>query len=150
MTPGATPVWWVWLVLAGLLVLMIYWDLASRTKTLRWMRFLAMLTGLLSLIGLYVKPSVEVDAPMTRIAILTSAMDDLLLDSLRQSDYKVVESLEEYQTLSTSFNIEDLLLVGHGLERWELDQLERPFDFIISDSIYEGPIELEIFLTCYA
>ena len=142
MTMVLIPPWWIWLVFLAVLATMIYWDLASRPKSLRWIRILLMMIALISLLGVFMNPRLEVDAPRASVAILTSSTNDRVLDSLRRLDYRIVENLMDYQSISTSLQIENLLVLGDGLEPWEIKEIIEPFDFIVSDSIYEGPVEM--------
>lgn len=127
-----------------MLMLLIYIDFKSRPSALRPIRMVAIVAGLASLLALYLEPSIRKQAPKVKLVIETSGNAETVLDSLKQSGYLIVRNVSEYVETKASAEITKLVVVGDGFERWEVDEIAQPYQYIPSSSKLEGPFELEV------
>lgn len=132
------------MLVAGVLALLIYFDFRSRPKALRGFRLVAIVVGLASLLALYLNLHVEKQAPEIKVAIESSGSSVATIDSLRQSNYTIAQNMEAYHRIHESSIITDLVVVGNGLERWELTEVKQPFNFLPESLTKDGPFELAL------
>ena len=135
------PSWWMWIILVGLLAAMIAWDLLGRPARHRVLRMTAIVLAVASLTLLYMKPFWVQESDAMRVAIVTNNADQDVLDSLANRQVVLLNSFDAYLLRSEEVTIDELLVVGDGLEAWELERLGRPFVYLPSKKIAEGPFD---------
>ncbi|WP_370087721.1 hypothetical protein [Ekhidna sp.] len=135
------PEWWVFVIAVGLLAILIWLDFTSRAGRLRVWRIVAFILIILSFLGLYMKPYFRTAGDETKIVIRTDSHLPLDLDSLKQLGYRVVD-LNSYYELAKTNTISDLIVVGDGLESWELDRMKHRFKYSAPSQIVEGSLEV--------
>lgn len=135
------PEWWVFVIAVGLLAILIWLDFKSRAGRLRVWRIVAFVLIMLSFLGLYMKPYFQTAGDETKIVIRTDSHLPLDLDSLKQLGYRVV-NLNSYYELAKANTISDLIVVGDGLESWELDRMKHRFKYSAPSQIIEGPLDV--------
>lgn len=134
------PEWWVFAVAIGLLFLFVYWDIKVRPARLRWARVSSLMFMILSLLMLYAKPFKSVNRSQFSVAIITDNADQQAIDSLKLIGF------QPFQWSSTDVDMindaSQVVIVGDGLEPWELNQLDRIDDFIPSENEEEGVVDI--------
>jgi hypothetical protein len=136
--------WWIVGIAILLLLLFIYLDVKSRPKKLRWARFIALIVVIGSLLGLYAKLYREIEPPNVQVAFITENADQSTIDSLRKAGFLLVNSLEEHEKTEASSTISELVLVGDGLEEWELGKVGKVDAFFKSKELEEGIIDFDM------
>lgn len=110
----------LFLITTVLPILMDWWQGNSPNKLLRYTSWLLMC---LSLAGLYLKPSIRTKPEVQNFILLTEDYRQQDLDSLTLTDdYLVTDDLGE--VLSPEFVVNQLAILGSGLDPWELDLIE--------------------------
>ncbi|MEQ8240124.1 MAG: hypothetical protein RIA69_12975, partial [Cyclobacteriaceae bacterium] len=135
------PVWWMWIILVALFVAMGYWDLKGRPTRHRLLRFAAIVLAMLSLLMLYMRPYWTKESEAMRVAIATLNSSEEVLDSLKNVQVEILNSFDDYLLKSQETNIEELIVVGDGLEKWELEKLDRSFTYLPIEEFMEGPFD---------
>lgn len=133
--------WWMWIILVGLLVAMIAWDILGRPSRHRTLRLTAIVLALASLVMLYMKPYWLQESDALRVAVITKNADQDILDSLVNRNVQLLNSFDGYLQKSAEVTIDELIVVGDGLESWELEKLDRPFTYLPNGKIEEGPFD---------
>jgi hypothetical protein len=142
MKIAVVPEWWVFLIAIALLVLLVFWDYKSRSKRWRVWRISAIFLIMLALLGLYMKPYIRVDGESIKVALLTDSIVPFEMDSLKKAEYKIAENLDAYLQVTKSQSIDEMVVVGDGLEAWELDQLKHTFTYLPPSKKVEGLLEM--------
>lgn len=132
--------WWVLLIALGLLAILIYLNYRSRRSRWQMMRWIANVLIVVCLLGLYSKPYYEVAAEQIKVALLTESQTEVETDSLRSLGYRIITTFDDYLNLKSEQEIEELIILGDGLESWELDQLSHAFNYLRPDQLPEGPV----------
>lgn len=97
------------------------------------------LVAIISLAGLYTRPTFPIQAPSISGIIKTSNSEPISIES-----QEIFEGFEDYQNRVSEFNIQDLVVTGDGLEAWELENLERSFQFEPGAKPLNGPVDFLI------
>ncbi len=134
--------WWVLSIALALLSLLIFWDVLSRSAKGRVWRVLANVLIISSLLGLYVRPYLRSDAEQVKAALVTDSLFSINTDSLRKNGYTIIESFGAYLELKATREIEKLVVLGDGLETWELEQVVHPLEYLKPIQQAEGPLEV--------
>lgn len=114
-------------ILVGLVLWAVFiWKEWSQRKERRfWIKLVAALLAIASLVMIVIKPSVWQKSTGGKGIVLTDGYRPAQLDSLK-SIYKRIQS-EEYvkgKTLSILEDVDSLFLLGHGVESFDLWQLQ--------------------------
>lgn len=135
------PEWWTIMMALGILLLLLYWDVQSRPKRLRWARFTAIIVVVCALFAIYLAPYQTSPSKQEKVVWLTEFADAGTIDSLKSAGFVLVESNEEYDEVVLTKGIEQLIVVGDGLEQWELDRIRQMDEFIPSKKLTEGVVD---------
>ncbi|MFY0605859.1 MAG: hypothetical protein JXR10_04035 [Cyclobacteriaceae bacterium] len=138
------PEWWVFAIALAGMVLLVYWDYQSRPKRWRLGRLLSITLIMISLLGLYARPYTSTASEEVKIALVTESENSVDTDSLVLEGYLILEDLDEYLSLSARSNISNLVILGDGLERWELEKLRHPITYMEPENLIEGPLDMHI------
>ncbi len=141
MNWGVALPWWAGLMLAVLLIGLIYLDFRSRKRKLRWVRIFCLTMIFISIVGLYTKPSITSSQISDKVFIVTNGSEQVVQDSLASEGFQLL-TFEEY--LLTDPNVSSVVVIGNGLEEWEMAQLSVPIEFLPNGSYPEGPVELSV------
>lgn len=144
MISTTTTFWWIWLLVFVVSALFIYLDFKSRPGAGRVIRIIAILIGVFSLLALYLNPAIQKDALNAKVVLVTSGSTDVDVDSLVNLGYRVASDVSDYEEIQQASSLTDLLLIGDGLNAWELDQINQPFEFLPPKVLPEGPIGMKI------
>lgn len=136
------PSWWILIIAMTVLVILIYWDVRSRNSSLRVFRVSAMILAMLALIGLYVKPYFLGQSKAGKVVLSTS--NSQRVDSLITSGFKLTTDFDELIRIKKESGIDELVIVGDGLEEWKLKQLAQDFTYFPEVDSVEGPYEMKI------
>lgn len=139
MSLAHMPEWWVFVVAAVLLGSLIYLDFSSRPARLRWARILALVLLVLTLLGIYVQPQVSVSIGTKRVVLQTPNALKRTLDSLQRLGFERVTDISKVES-----NVDELVVVGDGLETWELKKLSQPFTFVSASILADGPLDFHV------
>jgi hypothetical protein len=142
MSVEVMPSWWVVILATVVLAILIYWDVKSRNSSLRVFRVSAMILAILALIGLYVRPYFLGESKAGKVVLSTTSSQRV--DSLISSGFKLVADFDELIKTKKERGIEELVIVGQGLEEWELKQLAKDFTYFPEVDSVEGPYEMKI------
>lgn len=135
------PTWWSIALALGILLMLMYWDVQSRPKRLRWARFVALIIVVSSLFVLYVGPYQISPSQREKVAWVTENAESVVSDSLVNKGFILAENSQDYQEIASSKGIEQLVVAGDGLEQWELEQVQEITDFIPSTLLEEGVMD---------
>jgi len=133
------PTLWFWIVFVLIFSISIYFDLKNRNSRRRWTRIASMIIGLIALGALYLQPTVSTNQLKYKVAIVTDNADKKILDSLESIRYELIQDFNQY--LRYDKPIENLVVVGDGLESWELDRIQHSYQFIASRITESGPFD---------
>ncbi|MFK7953088.1 MAG: hypothetical protein AB8B73_09595 [Ekhidna sp.] len=133
--------WWVILIAVGLLLLLIYLDYKSRPKRLRGARFAALFLIVISLLALYLVPYQTSSATAVKITWETENANTERIDSLKKEGFILIQNLKEYDELVRSKVVDQFVVIGEGLEKWELSEISQLDTFLPSISKKEGVLD---------
>ncbi len=139
-----TLVWWEIGIALGVFLLFLFWDIQSRPKRLRWVRFFALILIISSLLGLYTAPYQASTSKKASLVWVTENANQARVDSLKKSGFLLVEKSSMYDDIRTTKGVEKLAVIGDGLQEWELDQLQNIDAFYPSEKRQEGVIDYVI------
>jgi hypothetical protein len=138
---GTQPTWWIWLIVISLLGVFYFWDFKSRIAKNRIFRLAAITLAIFALLALYTKPYLIKSRDAETIALVTDHADNNTLDSLRQLNIPMVNTFDQYLQYTVNENLSKLIVVGDGLESWELEQLRSSIIHLPSEQVIEGPTD---------
>jgi hypothetical protein len=101
----------------------------------------AIVLAVASLTLLYMKPFWVQESDAMRVAIVTNNADQDVLDSLANRKVVLLNSFDAYLLKSAEVTIDELVVIGDGLEAWELERLDRPFAYLPCKELLEGPFD---------
>ncbi|MEQ9466311.1 MAG: hypothetical protein RLN88_02810 [Ekhidna sp.] len=136
------PSWWILIIAVVVLVILIYWDVKSRNHSLRGLRIAAMILAVLALIGLYVRPYFLGESKAGKVVLSTTSSQRT--DSLISSGFKLVADFDELIKIKKERGIDEPVIVGEGLEAWEIRQLSQNFMYFPEVDSVEGPYEMKV------
>ncbi|MEO9484202.1 MAG: hypothetical protein ABJG47_12175 [Ekhidna sp.] len=135
------PEWWILLIGVALLSLLIFWDVQSLGKRRRVWRLSANALIVVCFLGLYLKPYVEARADRIKIALHTASEFPIEADSLLKRGFEIID-FDTYLKFKSTRVIEEMIVLGDGLETWELSQVAHTFEYLESKRRKEGPLEV--------
>jgi len=133
------PEWWIFALAVALLGLLIYWDVSARPARLRWARMAALALIVFALLALYLQPQVSISMGTKRVVLQTPNAPKKTLDSLQRLEYELVTDFNKLER-----NVDELVMVGDGLEAWELKKMNQSFAFIPAPLTSEGLLDFRL------
>lgn len=125
------------LVLLGILIIGL--DIWKKTPGLRWVRILCT-TTLLSAIYALISPLYYSYTPEKKRIIINTSRSDVP-DSLLGNNTVIFEDYLQWLKSEKSWITDTLLIVGKGLESWEISGIKQPFGYVPAP-VPEGIINL--------
>lgn len=139
MSYSAVPDWWLWGLLILSFLLTVWLDFRSRPNKRRLIRIFAILLVFISTIGVLIEPSIYKTVNKDLLVISTDGTDESRLDSLEDLNYQIMDFHEFEMNHSRA---KSALVTGFGLKKWQLEQMDIPFEYVSAKRLPEGPIEL--------
>ena len=132
-----------WIFLGVSSGICLWWEMrkSRRRKTLR---LSLLILAMVSLAALYLKPTYQKKAPNKSFLIKTGDAPAIFSDPYKQDGFSVYEGLESYLKVAESFNVDSVLVVGKGLNQWDLERLQGPFGFIPDTAVVEGFLDFNL------